>query len=204
MNPGLIPPAEVAAAAKRGLELRAKISPGRHFGRRPSSQGAGRTSAAVAARRGGYERLFRPSRGRQGVEKPRMGRRNRPLCGLYRVALVGRRARPSLGGQFNGAPEQDRGGIIAAACISHDAFSDESRLVISAQAGIQALWRPHWVPAFAGMTRVMAAKTDRGAKRSYAERFASFALESVPVVIRLERPSLGDAEVFRLFGRHLG
>ena len=113
MNPGLIPPAEVAAAAKRGLELRAKISPGRHFGRRPSSQGAGRTSAAVAARRGGYERLFRPSRGRQGVEKPRMGRRNRPLCGLYRVALVGRRARPSLGGQFNGAPEQDRGGIIA-------------------------------------------------------------------------------------------
>jgi hypothetical protein len=56
----------------------------------------------------------RPSRGRQGVEKPRMGRRNRSLRGLYRVAPLGRRGRPPLGGQSHGAPEQDRGGIAAA------------------------------------------------------------------------------------------
>ena len=39
MNPGLIPPADVAAAAKRGLELRGKVSPRRDIGRRPSSEG---------------------------------------------------------------------------------------------------------------------------------------------------------------------
>ena len=59
MNAGLIPPADVAAAAKRGLELREKISPWRNFRRRSSSEGTGGTSAVIAARRRRDERLFR-------------------------------------------------------------------------------------------------------------------------------------------------
>jgi hypothetical protein len=112
MNPGLIPPAEVAAAAKRGLELREK------FHRGGTSVGVHRAQQLAArrilSRHYRDQRLFRPSRGRQGVEEPRMGRRNRPLRGLYCVAAMGRRARTPLGGRFDGASEQNSGGIAAA------------------------------------------------------------------------------------------
>jgi hypothetical protein len=89
MNPGLIPPEEVAAAAKKGLELSEKFRPGgTSVGIQRAKQLAGRRDVWLRERRRD-ERLLCSARGRQGVEKPRMGRRKRSLGCLYRLVAVG-------------------------------------------------------------------------------------------------------------------
>jgi hypothetical protein len=112
MNPGLIPPPDVAAAAKRGLELREKFhrggtSVGAHRARQLSERRPLSLRTIVAMS------LFRSPRGRQGVQKSRMGRRNQPLRRLYRLAALGRRGWPPLGGQPEVAPKSSGRGVTA-------------------------------------------------------------------------------------------
>ena len=68
MNPGLIPPADVAAAER--ASNCAKSFPRRNFGWGSSRKTTRGASRCVAARRYRDERLFWPARGRQGVKEP--------------------------------------------------------------------------------------------------------------------------------------
>jgi hypothetical protein len=114
MNPGLIPPADVAVFAQRGLELREK------FHRGGTSVGVRRAKELTERRPLSLRDVVAMSAyfARHEVDKASMshewGDEGDPSAG-YVAAAVGRRPRPPLGRQFNGAPEQDRGGIIAAA-----------------------------------------------------------------------------------------
>jgi hypothetical protein len=116
MNPGLIPPADVAAAAKRGLELREK------FHRGGTSVGVHRARQLAERRDVSFRDITAISAyfARHEVDKAskshEWGDETDPSAG-YRLASMGRRARPPLGGQFDGSPEQDSGGIIAAARV---------------------------------------------------------------------------------------
>src|ERR1700677_4574587 len=77
-----------------------------------------------------------------------MGRRNRPVRRLYRLAAGGRRAGQPLGGQFEGSPQQDRGGVgvlrerFAASCHSRESGNP-----------VHHPGKLFWMPAFASMTK---------------------------------------------------
>ena len=90
MNPGLIPPADVAAAAKKGLELREK------FRRGGTSVGVHRAKQLAERRDVSLRDITTISAyfARHNVDKAskshEWGDETDPLRGLYRVAAVGR------------------------------------------------------------------------------------------------------------------
>jgi hypothetical protein len=95
MNPGLIPPAEVAAAAKRGLELREK------FHRGGTSVGVHRANQLAARRDVSLRDVVAMSAyfARHEIDKAAMSHdgETKTIRRLYRRAALGRRARPPLG-----------------------------------------------------------------------------------------------------------
>ena len=110
MNPGLIPP-RMSRLPQKGPRAAQEVSPWRNLGRRSSRKATRGAPRRLAARRHRDERLFCAARGRQGFEKPRVGRRNQPVRRLYRLVALGRRTRPPVGRRSARAPEQNRGGI---------------------------------------------------------------------------------------------
>jgi hypothetical protein len=79
MNPGLIPPADVAATAKKGLELREKFQPRWDFSWDSSRTTAGGASKRILSRHTAISTYFARH---EVVRQATNGRRNRPLGGL--------------------------------------------------------------------------------------------------------------------------